>query len=46
MGCLLFGIAIGKEIKDPDTAINVFKTFMYIAGLLLGIGVVEKLGKK
>jgi len=46
MGCVLFGISIGQVIKDPATAINVFKTFMYISGMLLGVSVVEKLGGK
>jgi hypothetical protein len=47
MGIIVFFYAVFKaKVPDSNTAIEVFKTMLYVSGALLGIGVVEKFGKK
>lgn len=39
-------ISMFRVIKDPGTAMEAFKTILIVGGGLLGVGVVEFLGKK
>ena len=39
-------VSMFMVIKDPETAMEAFKTILIVGGGLLGVGVVEFLGKK
>ena len=44
---LVLGIvSMFQKIEDPGTAMEAFKTILIVGGGLLGVGVVEFLGKK
>lgn len=46
-GLVFLGIySIFNVIKDPSTAMESFRTILYVGGGLLGIGVLEFLGGK
>lgn len=43
---LITGItSIFKIIADPQTALSIGQTIIYVGGALCGIGVIEKLGR-
>lgn len=39
-------VSMFQKIEDPGTAMESFKTILIVGGGLLGVGVVEFLGKK
>ena len=45
MGVSLFAFSLKNGAKDSETAMDIIKTFLYVAGGLLGIGVIEFFAK-
>jgi hypothetical protein len=46
MAGILFYFSISSGVKDPDTAIRIINGFLTTGGVLLGVGIFEKVGKK
>ena len=46
MAIVLFIFSLVKVVADSSTSIDIIKTLLYVGGALLGIGVVEHLGKQ